>query len=1142
MGFVHLHNHTEYSLLDGAAKIEDLVDRAAEYGMPACAITDHGVMYGALTFYKKCKSKGIKPIIGCEVYVTGDRFARTGRRGDSACHLVLLAENNTGYQNLCRLVSLGFLEGFYYKPRVDKELLRQYHEGLICLSACIAGELPELILNDQLEQARALASEYQEIFGKNNYFIELQDHGLLEEKKCGPELIRIARELDIPLVVTNDLHYVDAADAEMHDILLCIQTGKLRSDPNRMRFANDQFYLKTEEEMSRLFPDYPEAVENTLRIAERCNVEFTFGTLYMPQYQVPEGDTLVSYLRRLCEEGLQRRYPVITPEIRQRMEYELDIIISLDFPGYFLIVWDMINYARKNGISVGPGRGSAAGSVVAYCLGITDIDPLKYDLLFERFLNPERVTPPDIDTDISDVRRGEVVDYLVHKYGEDKVSQIVTFNVMLMKGAVKSVGRVLDVPYADADRIVKLMPEEADIKEYFRRTYGEDKVPKHPTVKDAVQASPDLKAEYENNPVARELLDIADKIQGMPSHCGKHAAGVAIAQKELISYMPIQKDSKDGSITTQYAKEQVEECGLVKMDLLGLRTLSVIDDTLENIKNSQGVDVDIDTIPLDDPATFKMLCEGDALAVFQLESDGMRRILRDLHPERFEDIIALVALYRPGPLGSGMVDDFIDGKHGKKKVKYMHPSLESITAETYGVILYQEQVMQVVQALGGFSLGKADMIRRAMGKKKMAIIDAAREDFVTGCIDHGIDKKIATDIFELLKKFGEYGFNKSHSAAYALVSYRTAWLKANYTAEFMAATMTSMMGSPEKLPKYINHCSALGIEVLPPDINESGEKFGVVHGKVRFAMAGVKNVGREVVREIVEERKANGPFTSMEDVCRRISMNKKMLESLIRCGAMDGLGLNRATMLASMDKLLELGKRVQADKESEQLSLFDFGLDEQQQTSGLELEQRAEFSRKELLDMEREMLGFYVTGHPFDEYKPYVQRKITHQLEELEAIADGTEVTIAGMVYGLVRRFTKKGDAMANFALEDSTTSLRCTIFPRVYELYKTKLSDGKVLILRGKLKNDGGDPEITVNELLEPCKLYLRLPSSQDMDLQMQLRNYLLACPGFVQPEIYFRDTQRYIPFPGIPGVGLDRTVLQTLGERIGRENVVVR
>ena len=1142
MAFVHLHNHTEYSLLDGAAKIEDLVNRAVEYDMPACAITDHGVMYGAITFYKKCKSSGIKPIIGCEVYVSADRFARVGRRGDNACHLVLLAENNLGYQNLCRLVSLGFLEGFYYKPRVDKELLKQYHEGLICLSACIAGELPELILNDQLEQAKALAKEYQEIFGKDNYFIELQDHGLIEEKKCIPELIRIAKELDIPLVVTNDLHYVDAADSEMHDILLCIQTGKLRSDPNRMRFANDQFYLKTEEEMARLFPDYPEAMENTLKIAERCNVDFTFGTLYMPQYQVPEGYDLVSYLRELCEEGLYRRYPEVTPEIRKRFEYELDIIISLDFPGYFLIVWDMINYAREQGISVGPGRGSAAGSVIAYCLGITDIDPLKYNLLFERFLNPERVTPPDIDTDISDVRRGEVVDYLVHKYGEDKVSQIVTFNVMLMKGAVKSVGRVLDVPYADADRIVKLMPEEPDIKEYFRRTYGEDKVPKHPTVKDAVQASPDLKAEYESNPVARELLDIADKIQGMPSHCGKHAAGVAIAQKELISYMPVQKDSKDGSVTTQYAKEQVEECGLVKMDLLGLRTLSVIDDALENIKNSQGLDVNMDTIPLDDPATFKMLCEGDALAVFQLESDGMRRILRDLHPERFEDIIALVALYRPGPLGSGMVDDFIDGKHGKKKVKYMHPSLESITAETYGVILYQEQVMQVVQALGGFSLGKADMIRRAMGKKKMAIIDAAREDFVSGCITNGIDKKIAVDIFELLKKFGEYGFNKSHSAAYAMVAYRTAWLKANYAPEFMAATMTSMMGSPEKIPKYINHCRSLGIEVLPPDINESGEKFGVVKGKIRFAMAAVKNVGREAVREIVAERQANGNFRSLEDLCQRMALNKKMLESLIRCGALDSLGLNRATMLASMDKELELSKRLQADKESDQLSLFDFGLDQQQKTPDIDLEILPEFSKKELLDMEREMLGFYVTGHPFDDYAPYVQRKINHQLEELESVEDGTEVTVAGMVYGLLRRFTKKGDAMANFILEDAVSSLRCTTFPRVYEAYKNKLNDGKMLVLRGKLKNDGGDPELTVSELAEPCKLYLRLPSSKDVDLQMQLRNFLLACPGFVSVEIYFRDTQKYVPFPGVPAVGLDKKMLETLKQRIGAENVVVK
>ncbi len=1142
MNFVHLHNHTEYSLLDGAARIDRLVARAADYAMPACAITDHGVMYGAISFYKACKKKGVKPIIGCEVYVTNDRFQKSGRKGDNACHLVLLAENNLGYQNLCRLVSLGFMEGFYYKPRVDKELLRQYHQGLICLSACIAGELPELILSGQSAEAQALAEEYRQIFGPEHYFIELQNHGLAEELQALPELVRIAKALEIPLVATNDIHYVDANDAAMHDILLCIQTGKLRSDENRMRFANDQFYLKTESEMAALFPEQPEALANTLKIAERCQVDFDFGRLYMPDYQTPPGYDLPGYLRRLCEEGLARHYDPITPEIRQRMDYELSVINNLDFPGYFLIVWDMISYARQQGISVGPGRGSAAGSLVAYCLGITDIDPSKYDLLFERFLNPERVTPPDIDTDISDVRRGEVVEYLVHKYGEDKVSQIVTFNVMLMKGAVKSVGRVLDVPYAVADRIVKLMPEEPEIKEAIRSKYGDDKVPKHAGVLDAVKVSPELKAEYDNDPLIREMLNIADQIQGMPSHCGKHAAGVAIARNELISYMPVQKDSKDGSITTQYAKEQVEECGLVKMDLLGLSTLSIIDDTLENIQSSRGEKVDIDRIPLDDPATYAMLSEGESQAVFQLESDGMRRILRDLHPERFEDIIALVALYRPGPLGSGMVDDFINGKHGVKKVKYIHSSLEGITKETYGVILYQEQVMQIVRALGGFSLGKADMIRRAMGKKKVEIINEAKADFVNGCRENGIERPKAEEIFELLKKFGEYGFNKSHSAAYALVSYRTAWLKANYKPEFMAATLTSQMGNQDKITKYIDHCRALGIEVLPPDINESGDKFNVVGGKIRFAMSAVKNVGREVVRQIVEERQAQGNYTSLKDLCQRLPLNKKMLESLARCGALDSLGLNRATLLAGMDEALALAKRCQEEKNSSQTTLFDFGLSEACNQEELSLDPLPEYPKKELLEMEKEMLGFYVSGHPFDNYREATKRKVSHILEAVAGAEDGQEITTAGLVGGLTRRLTKKGDQMANFILEDRESSIRCTVFPRNFEQCRDRLADGKALVVKAKVKQNGSEPELTVGEIREPCKLYLRLPGEDALAVQQQVRALLAGNPGPVAVEAYYSDTRRYAPFPGISGAEPDLEMLAKIRALLGGDNVALR
>ncbi len=1139
MTFVHLHNHTEYSLLDGAARIKDLVARAKSYGMPALAITDHGVMYGAISFYEACKEAGIKPIIGCEVYVCSDRFSRSGRHGDSANHLILLAKNNEGYKNLCKLVSLGFLEGFYYKPRIDHELLRRYSDGLICMSACIAGELPELLRAGDYEGAVELVKEYKDIFGEN-YYIELQNHGIPEELEVNPLLIKLAREMDVRPVATNDLHYVDASDSAIHDILLCIQTGKIRSDENRMRFPNDQFYLKTEEEMAALFPECPEAIANTLYVADQCQVDFTFGKLFMPNYIPPDGYDLNSYLRKLCEDGLARRYDPITPEIRERFEYELGVIEKMDFPGYFLIVWDMINFARESGISVGPGRGSAAGSVIAYCLGITDLDPLSYDLLFERFLNPERVTPPDIDTDISDVRRGEVVDYLVRKYGKDHVSQIVTFNVMLMKGAVRAVGRVLDYPYSEVDRIVKLMPEEGDIRDFFER--NGKKAPKHPTVLDAVESSPDLQAVYKTEPWVKELLDIADKLQGMPSHCGKHAAGVAISQNELISYMPVQKDSKDGSITTQYAKEQVEACGLVKMELLGLRTLSLIDDALENIKNSRGIEVDISSISLDDPVTFKMLCDGDAVAVFQLESEGMRKILRDLQPERFEDIIALVALYRPGPLGSGMVQDFIAGKHGTKKVKYMHPLLEPILEETYGVILYQEQVMQIVQVMGGFSLGAADMLRRAMGKKKPEIIDKAKDDFVKGCVEHGVQEKTAADVFELLKYFGGYGFNKSHSAAYALVSYRTAWLKANYPAEFMAATMTSVMDTPDKVPKYIEHCKDMGIKILPPDINESGEKFNVVGGNIRYAMSAVKNVGREAVRKIVAEREAGGKYSSLGDLCGRLQLNKKMLESLIRCGALDSMGYNRATLLASMDRALELSKKLAQNKEDAQLSLFDFGLDTSQQQPEVEMVEMKEFSVKELLDMEKEMIGFYVSGHPFDAYEPYVSRKATGSIAGLLEMDEESDVTAAGLISGLIQRYTKKGDLMGSFQLEDKKGVIHCTAFPKAYEQCRDMLVNGATLLVKGKLKDNNGTNELMVREVRNPCKLYIRLAAEGDLALENSIRAKLLSSPGRVPVELYYSSTKKYKVFPQISGIELDKKNLRELSDLLGQDNVVIR
>ena len=884
--------------------------------------------------------------------------------------------------------------------------------------------------------------------------------------------------------------------------------------------------MKTQEEMEQLFPECPEAIANTMEIADKCSIDFEFDNLYMPDYQVPEGHDLSSYLRYLCQKGLAKRYDPITPEIQERLDYELQVIENMDFPGYFLITWDMINFAHEQGISVGPGRGSAAGSIVAYSLGITDIDPLKYDLLFERFLNPERVSPPDIDTDISDVRRGEVVDYLVDKYGEDHVSQIVTFNFMLVKGAVRAVGRVLDLPYAEVDRVVKLMPDDFRIK----------------SIGEAMETSLELKEAYESDPMVKELLDIADKIQGMPSHCGKHAAGVAISQNELITYMPVQKDSKDGSITTQYAKEQVEACGLVKMDLLGLRTLSLIDDAIENIRLSTGQEIDISNIPMDDAKTYQMLSEGDAIAVFQLESDGMRKIMRSLKPERFEDIIALVALYRPGPLGSGMVDDFIDGKHGRKKVKYMHPLLEDILEETYGVILYQEQVMEIVRTLGGFSLGSADMLRRAMGKKKPEIIKKAKDDFVNGCVANGINHKTAEEIFDLLEFFGGYGFNKSHSAAYALVAYRTAWLKANYPAEFMAAMLTSVMGDPDKIAKYIERCREMGMIILPPDINESGEKFNVVGNSIRYSMAAVKNVGREAVQRITAERDLNGEYESLIDLCERIPLNKKMLESLIRCGGLDSLGLRRSSMLASIDKVLELSKQIAADKENDQMSLFDFGLGADNSKPIIEIDQLPEFPVKELLHMEKEMIGFYVSGHPFDIYEKYVEPKVSCKIDQLYDLSPNVEVITAGMISSVSHRITKKGDQMANFYLENRRASIRCTIFPRDYGEYRHMLSDGAIVLIKGKVKADGATAELMVSEIRTPCKLYMRMSTSNDLELHDQLRGCLLTSPGHVPVESYYCDSKLYKAFPGVTGFDLDEKVLSAITDYLGEDNVVIK
>ena len=1075
--FVHLHNHSEYSLLDGAARIKELVAKSADLGMPAVAVTDHGNMFGVLKLYEECKKvskereaqglPGIKPIIGCEFYVAPrSRFLKEGKEDKSTYHLVLLAENQQGYRNLCKLNAVAYLEGFYYKPRIDREILRQHSEGLICLSACLAGEVIQSLLENDMEAAYAIAQDYLEIFDRDHYFIELQDHGLDEQRLTNPQLIKLANDLNIGLVCTNDCHYINREDAEWHDMLLCVQTGRLRSDPLRMRFPNSEFYLKSPEEMQLLFGEYPEALANTVRIAERCQVNLDkHDQVDLPVVQVPEGYDLETYLRYLCEEGIKKRYSEVTPELRERLEYELDIIISMRFPGYFLIVWDLINFCHHNGIRVGPGRGSAAGSLVAYSLGITNIDPIRYNLIFERFLNPERVSMPDIDTDFCVVRRGEVIDYLVEKYGEDKVGQIVTFGTMKSKLVVKDVGRALDIPIPEVNKLTKLIPDDLKM-----------------TLAKALKESAELKELYDNDERVRELWDISTKLEGMPRHTGTHAAGVVIAPAPVVDYMPCFKMGVN-ILTTQFEKEQVEEQGLVKMDILGLRNLTVIGDALKNIKQSRGLDIDIDNIPLDDQAVYEMLSAGDTDGVFQLESDGMRTYLRALKPERIEDIIAMVALYRPGPLEGGMVNDFIKRKHGETKVEYPHPMLEPVLAETYGVMVYQEQIMQVASTMAGFTLGQADELRRAMGKKKPEVLAAKRKDFLAGALQKGVSEKTANEVFDLMEFFSGYGFNKSHSAAYGIVTYQTAWLRCHYAAEYMAAILTSFMQSADKVTTYIEACRNAGLEILPPDINLSYTDFSVHDGKVRFGLAAIKNVGREIINQIIEERNANGEFTSLTDLCSRIALNKRILESLIRSGALDSLGGKRSQYLAVYEQALELGRRFAEQQASQQLSLFDFGL-EQTQAVEVELPAIPELETMDLLRMEKESIGFYVSGHPLDAYTEKLRPIINHKLSEIPGLKDRSFLRIAGLVTQNQNRLTKKGDSMAIFTLEDKLTSVRCVCFPKAYVDARQYLVDGTPVLVNGRLQvEDEGRFSVIVEAVygLEGMD-FLEVPKGQEL------------------------------------------------------------
>ena len=1063
--FTHLHVHTEYSLLDGASKIPELVAYAKELGMDSLAITDHGVMYGAVEFYQECTKAGIKPIIGCEVYLAkGSHLDMTEK---TRYHLILLAENDIGYHNLMKIVSKGQLEGFYYKPRVDKDILRTYSEGIICLSACIAGEVPRLINSGNMDGARRCVQEYIDIFGKDNYFLEIQNHDIPEEKTAAEGLRQLAQEFGIGLVATNDLHYVRREDAEAQDVLLCIQTTSNVDDPGRMRFPNDSFYLKSAEEMEELFGGYPEALENTCRIADRCNVKLEFGHLLLPEFPVPDGFDAVSYLRHLCEEALPERYEVVDETVRKRLDFELDIINTMGYACYFLIVWDFINYCRSHDIPVGPGRGSAAGSIVAYLLRITNIEPLRYHLLFERFLNPERVSMPDIDTDFCYVKRNQVLDYVVRRYGQERVSQIITFGTLQARAAVRDVGKALGMSYTSVDEVAKMIPRELGI-----------------TLDKALKSSNDFKRAYESRPEVKKLVDLARSVEGLPRNAGTHAAGVIIAPRDLRDYVPLQQGS-DSGVITQYDKNKVEELGLLKMDFLGLRTLTVIGDCIQFIKETTGETVDIDNIPLHDKETCEMLCRGETACVFQLESAGITKLVMDLAPESFEDLIPLVALYRPGPLGTGMAEDFIAGRHGQRTAEVLHPLMEPILEDTYGVILYQEQVMQITSALAGFTLGQADILRRAMGKKKAKELDSMRASFIEGAKRlHDIPGELSDRIFSLLQHFAGYGFNKSHSVAYALVAYETAYLKAHWRAQYYAAFLNSVIGDSDKLSWYISVCKNDNIKILAPDVNESGRDFTVLPNKtIRFGLAGIKSTGGAAVEAIISARSEGGPFTSLTDFCCRVNMrvvNKRVVEHLIKSGAMDSFGARRSQLLAVIDQAIDLGAACQRDRANGQLGLFGddqtFGMEE------IRLPQLPEIPKQTLLQYEKELLGFYVTDHPLSEYKEVMQRFMPlHQFIGETQVQDNQFVRVAGIISGCTIKTTKSGDTMALLTLEDFTGRFPVIVFPKSYQACIRDVFEDNVVSIDGRFSVDERESKIiamSVHSLSSkpPTELMLRI------------------------------------------------------------------
>ncbi len=1038
--FVHLHVHSEYSLLDGAIRCSEIAAKAAEWGSPAVALTDHGAMYGTVEFYEKCRACGVKPLIGCEVYVDPLGHTCRDRKGGNN-HLILLARDLEGYHNLVKLVSIANTDGFYYRPRIDHDLLARYSKGLIASSACLAGEIPSLILEGNEEGAAERASLYQDILGKGHFYLEVMHNALAEQALVNKAIVRIAKRTGIPLVATNDAHYLNASDASWHDILLCVQTNATVNEPNRYRFGASDFYLRSPEEMWTLFGrELPEALTNTLEIAEKCDVKLDFNVYRLPRYEVPEGETLESYLEKLAWEGLDERMNGNPPqEYRERMSYELGVIKKMGFAGYFLVVSDFIRAAKARGIPVGPGRGSAAGSLAAWALKITELDPIRYQLLFERFLNPERISMPDIDTDISDKRRDEVLDYVVQKYGRNHVAQIITFDRMKSKGAIRDVGRALGIPLADVNRVAKSVPDGVG------------------SISEALEESPDLSLFQKKEPAIKNLLEVAGKIEGLARHCSQHAAGVVISPVEVTDLVPVRKIG-EGQVVTQFGMEAIEKLGLVKMDFLGLRTLSMIEDTLENIRLN-GKDVpDINALPLDDPSTFSLLQAGDTLGVFQLESPGMRQLLKKIVPDSFEDLVAILALYRPGPLESGMVDQFINCKHGRSEVVYPHPLLEPVLKETYGVILYQEQVMQIAATLAGFSLGEADLLRRAMGKKKMEVMEQQRKKFVDGCLRNGVERGTAESLFDLIQKFAGYGFNKSHSAAYALISYQTAYLKAHYKAEFLAAFLSSQIGSRmDVLARYVREVRNAGIQVLPPDINESGATFSAVGRVIRFGLKAVAKAGETAVEAILQARQTKGTFQSLWDFLNKVDLrivNRSVVENLIKAGAFSAIHPNRRQLLENLPILIDRVQKKQSD--GAQRSLLT--LVEELPREEPEMEETEDFSVLETLDLEKEVLGLFISGHPLEKEEERIARFSTCRIADLRYWkAPETQATVGGLLVGFKEKTTKRGDLMGILEFEDTEARLEVVCFPKTWPEVKAILDPGKVFFARGKVQDRGG-------------------------------------------------------------------------------------